>query len=347
MPANKLIIYKLATKQVESIDSVKNYKYPETADWLAYQRTPKNDSALYIRSCDGSAPVVIPNVSDYNFAKKENILYYITTEKSADNQTISQLVTFTPEKGSSVIHEGKGVFKQVAFTEKGDQLAFLYCPDKDSTATGFSLYLSEKNQPARLVAARENSNIPSGWVISEHAAITFSKNGERVYFGTSPEPLQKDTTILPENRPNVQVWKWDEGVQYTVQNVNKSKDLNRSYKAVYNRAKDQIVQLATENIPEVITPEEDASPWAILTTSKPYDTQRMWRGKNKYDIYVINLDNGEKQQIKEDVFHQIQLSPQGKFAYWYNIADSSWYTYNLAEKKRIPLNYTHNLLCLG
>ncbi|MCD8194330.1 MAG: prolyl oligopeptidase family serine peptidase, partial [Tannerellaceae bacterium] len=337
MPANKLIIYKLATKQAESIDSVKSYKYPETADWLAYQRTPKNDSALYIRSCDGSAPVVIPNVSDYNFAKKENILYYITTEKSADNQTISQLVTFTPEKGSSVIHEGKGVFKQVAFTEKGDQLAFLYCPDKDSTATGFSLYLSEKNQPARLVATRENNNIPSGWVVSEHAAITFSKNGERVYFGTSPEPLQKDTTILPENRPNVQVWKWDEGVQYTVQNVNKSKDLNRSYKAVYNTTKDQIVQLATENIPEVITPEENASPWAILSTSKPYDTQRMWRGKNKYDIYVVNLDNGEKQQIMDDVFHQIQLSPQGKFAYWYNIADSSWYTYNLAEKKEYRL----------
>lgn len=64
--------------------------------------------------------------------------------------------------------------------------------------------------------------------------ITIFEECFPVVFGTSPEPRQKDTLQLAENRPNVQVWSWDEPVQYTVQDYNKEKELKRSYQAVYH-----------------------------------------------------------------------------------------------------------------
>ena len=57
-------------------------------------------------------------------------------------------------------------------------------------------------------------------IYTNDGKLQFSKSASRLFFGTSPEPRQKDTLQLAENRPNVQVWSWDEPVQYTVQDYN-------------------------------------------------------------------------------------------------------------------------------
>ena len=46
MPMNKLVIYNLQANEKEVIDSIRSFKLSETADWLAYQRGSKADSAL-------------------------------------------------------------------------------------------------------------------------------------------------------------------------------------------------------------------------------------------------------------------------------------------------------------
>lgn len=136
--------------------------------------------------------------------------------------------------------------QKVSFDETGNKIAFLHSPDKDSTATQCTLYLSENNAPARQIADREQSFIPAGWVISENGDLRFSENAQRLFFGTAPAPQQKDTTVLADNRPDVQIWKWDEAVQYTQQVFNKEKDLKKSYAAVYNIPENKLIQLADQ-----------------------------------------------------------------------------------------------------
>ena len=142
------------------------------------------------------------------------MLYYITAgDKAEEKPGLYLLNTETGVK--TLIKEGDGVFKQVTFDEDGANLAFLYCAQKDSCYKGMSLWLSQQGAPAAEIAARGNQAFPKGWVISEHGKLQFSKSASRLFFGTSPEPRQKDTLQLAENRPNVQVWSWDEPVQYT------------------------------------------------------------------------------------------------------------------------------------
>lgn len=331
MPMNTLVIYSVAGKK-ETIDSLKTFKLADEADWIAYQRGRK-DSTLYVRSLDGSKTFQFPTVTDFQFAKKSGMLYYTSAAEGE-----AGIFTLNPEKGSpALIKEGKGVFKQTTFDEKGERLAFLYCADKDSSYKALSLWLSEHNAPAKEIATRGNKAFPAEWVINENGMLQFSKSASRLFFGTSPEPRQKDTTQLAENRPNVQVWSWDEPVQYTVQNYNKEKDLKKSYQAVYNLGNGSIFQLANEELPNIQLGNEGDAALALLSTSRPYSLSSMWEARTRSDYYTVSLDNGERKQIAQADYGRFRLSPQGKYAYWYGETDSCWYTIALAEGKRYRL----------
>ena len=327
MPMNTLVIYSVAGKK-ETIDSLKTFKLADEADWIAYQRGRK-DSTLYVRSLDGSKTFQFPTVTDFQFAKKSGMLYYTSAAEGE-----AGIFTLNPEKGRpALIKEGKGVFKQTTFDEKGERLAFLYCADKDSSYKALSLWLSEHNAPAKEIATRGNKAFPAEWVINENGMLQFSKSASRLFFGTSPEPRQKDTTQLAENRPNVQVWSWDEPVQYTVQNYNKEKDLKKSYQAVYNLGNGSIFQLANEELPNIQLGNEGDAALALLSTSRPYSLSSMWEARTRSDYYTVSLDNGERKQIAKADYGRFRLSPQGKYAYWYGETDSCWYTIALAEGK--------------
>ena len=331
MPMNTLVIYSVAGKK-ETIDSLKTFKLADEADWIAYQRGRK-DSTLYVRSLDGSKTFQFPTVTDFQFAKKSGMLYYTSAAEGE-----AGIFTLNPEKGSpALIKEGKGVFKQTTFDEKGERLAFLYCADKDSSYKALSLWLSEHNAPAKEIATRGNKAFPAEWVINENGMLQFSKSASRLFFGTSPEPRQKDTTQLAENRPNVQVWSWDEPVQYTVQNYNKEKDLKKSYQAVYNLGNGSIFQLANEELPNIQLGNEGDAALALLSTSRPYSLSSMWEARTRSDYYTVSLDNGERKQIAQADYGRFRLSPQGKYAYWYGETDSCWYTIALAEGKQYRL----------
>ena len=331
MPMNTLVIYSVAGKK-ETIDSLKTFKLADEADWIAYQRGRK-DSTLYVGSLDGSKTFQFPTVTDFQFAKKSGMLYYTSAAEGE-----AGIFTLNPEKGSpALIKEGKGVFKQTTFDEKGERLAFLYCADKDSSYKALSLWLSEHNAPAKEIATRGNKAFPAEWVINENGMLQFSKSASRLFFGTSPEPRQKDTTQLAENRPNVQVWSWDEPVQYTIQNYNKEKDLKKSYQAVYNLGNGSIFQLANEELPNIQLGNEGDAALALLSTSRPYSLSSMWEARTRSDYYTVSLDNGERKQIAQADYGRFHLSPQGKYAYWYGETDSCWYTIALAEGKRYRL----------
>ena len=327
MPMNSLIISRLSGG-METIDSLKSYKLSETADWLAYQRGSKKDSMLYIRSLDGMQQDSFPAVSDFGFAQKGNVLYVVSD---------SVLYTYIPQKGNNRISDKKGVFKKIAFNENGSKLAYLFCPHKDSAATWSSLYLAENNTPGKLIAERGDKAFPASWIISENAPLYFSENASRLFFGTAPEPKQKDTTLLAENRPDVQVWSWDEKVQYTQQSFNKATDLKRSYTAIYNLGSGRLLQLATEELPTLQTADEGNAIWALLSTTRPYGTQSMWTARQFHDIYIINLETGERRQIKEKSPSYMRFSPKGKYTYWYQDQDSSWYTRSTADGKEYRL----------
>ena len=331
MPMNTLVIYSVKGQR-ETVDSLKTFQLAKEANWIAYQRGRK-DSTLYVRSLDGSKKLEFPTVSSFKFAEKSGMLYFVSKANGKEG-----IYTLNPEQGkSTLIKAGKGFFKQVAFDKQGLHLAFLYGEDEKTTYKNLSLWLSTENADAKEIAARGNKAFPSDWVINENGSLYFSKTASRLFFGTSPEPKQKDTTQLAEDRPNVQVWNWDEPVQYTVQDYNKAKDLKKSYQAVYNLKNGSIVQLADKDLPRIQIGNEGEADFALLSTSRPYSVSSMWEGRTRSDYYTVSLENGERKSIAQADYGYFRLSPEGKYAYWYGETDSCWYTISMDEGKRYRL----------
>ena len=331
MPMNSLILYTLKGGS-EKIDSVKTYRMAQEADWLAYQ-SGRKDSTLHVRSLDGNVSLSFPSVAAYGFAKESGMLYFV--EQTKGNKKLYML---NPETGTPVlVKEGKGEFTQMTFDEQGNQLAFLYAKDKKTAFRGTEVWLSGSEGKAQQIAKAGHPALPKGWVVSEFSKLNFSKTAARLFFGTSPEPKQKDTLQLAENRPSVQVWSWDEPVQYTVQQYNKSKDLKKNYGAVYDVKSGLIQQLATVEEPDLMVGNEGDGAYAVTSTSRPYSLSWMWEGRTRSDYYTVSLVTGERKQLAEADYGEYRLSPAGNYAYWYAETDSCWYTISLADGEKHQL----------
>ena len=335
MPMDELVIRNLKNATEWTIDSLKGYKLAEKGDWMAYQRTRK-DSSLVVISLDGAQKYVLPSASDYGFAKDKAVLYFVTKEDK-DGKKPGMYVWTAEAPQPVLVKEGKGIFVQPTFDNAGSKLAFLYTNDKKEKDYTMALWVSENAGEAREVVTRATAGLPEGWVVSPNQRLSFSDDATRLFLGTAPAPLRKDTTILDANRPNVQVWNWDEPVQYTVQQYNVKRDLKKSYAAVYQLNNNKLVQIADVELPDAQLPVKGMGDWAIVSTSKPYSLSSMWEGRTRSDYYKVSLATGERTLISEADYAGYRLSPTGKYVGTYNATDSCWYTINLADNRKIQL----------
>lgn len=333
MPMDKLVLFSV-TGQRETLDSIRTYRLSKVTDWLAYKQGDKKDSTLYIRSLDGKATDSIPGVSNFGFAEEGEYLYYISTGDTIDKKP--GIYVYQPTKRRTfLIQEGKGEFRKAQFNKAGDKLAFLYADksEKDSTEekSKYGLYLSAIPEKANLIAATGSTDLPQNWIIGQQGDIRFSEDDNYLFFPTSPEPKERDTTVLAENRPDVQVWNWNETVQYTKQTVDRRKDARKSYTATYHFPSKTIRQLNTPEFPNLQLPE--IGDIALVSTGEPYGTESMWSGKYKQDVFTLHMQSGITVPLVKANPNRIKISPAGKYAFWYNEADSAWFTCLLGQNK--------------
>lgn len=334
MPMDELVIRNLKSGSEWTIDSLKGYRLAEEGEWLAYQRTRK-DSSLVVASLDGTKKYVLPSASVYGFAKEKAALYFVTKDTVKGKPGMYVWRAEAPQP--VLVKEGKGVFVQPAFDKAGNKLAFLYTDNKKEKDYTLSLWISENGGESRELINRTTAGLPNGWVLSPNQPLNFSDDASRLFLGTAPAPLQKDTTILAENRPNVQVWNWDEPVQYTVQNYNVKRDLKKSYAAVYWMNNNKLIQISDEELPNSQLPVKGMGDWAIISTSKPYSVSSMWEGRTRSDYYKVSLATGERTLIAKADYTSYRLSPAAKYASSYSQTDSCWYAINLADNRKIRL----------
>ena len=338
MPMDKLTIRNLSKGSEWQIDSLVSYLLSETHDIMLYRRIHK-DSALIASTLDGKEIMQLPKVSNYAFAKKSATLYY-TTKDTANNKKPGLYLWHKGDTLPKLIKSGKENFARINISEDGTKIIFLYTDTPKESNRTMAIWLSENGDTARQIVTCATAGVPKGWIVSPNYTPWFSKDNKRIYIGTAPLPLEKDTTILDSNRPNVQVWSWDEPVQYTVQKYNVNSDLKRSYTAVYNLEKNKLIQLSDTALPNIQLPTHGVGEWAILSTSRPYSLSSMWEGRSRNDYYKVSLTTGEHTPIAAGDYTGYRLSTTGKYAIGYNPTDSCWYTVNLQTEKNQLMRLT-------
>jgi len=312
-------------------------------------KKPKSESAdngysLYIRNLTTGNTDTVRYVTEYLFAEEAEKLMYATTGE--DSITEPGVVILDLRKGEkSVLYTGKAKYRQLSIDKKGVRAAFIISFDeKDKAGNSFSLCYWNGNGMASVAAARGTAGIPEGWIINENGRLIFAENSPRLYFGTSPVYKLRDTTVLEEDRANVDVWHWSEGILHTAQVVRKARDMKKYYTAVYHADRGKVVQLATAEMPDLVLPDKGDGPKAVALSSLPYDLESMWKGDAGSDVWIVDIISGESVKIKENLRARMRFSPAGKYLSWYHEADSSWYARDIVSGKEARLTTPKTLM---
>ena len=337
LPQNKLVVFNIKENKSEKIENLKSVKVPdEWSGWIAYQAKDPNDSTksekdkkhpLYIKDLNSGSTKTYPAVSSYELAKDQPLISFISEGDSSFSAGV-YLFDLANEVLMPVL-EAEGKFKQLCIADNGDQLAFL-ADTTDAEKPSFALYYWN-GENETIVADNNSDAIPENWEISENGNLSFSDNGERLFFGTAPILPEKDTTILEEEIPALDVWTWNEEQLQTVQLNKRERDLKKTYLAVVHLDDQKMVQLETELFSGIRKIKNGDADKLLAYSNRPYAVQTMWEGGPYHnDFYLVDINSGEAEKIKTDCRATPSVSPDGKFVYWYNAIDTTWNTYEIS-----------------
>ncbi len=280
----------------------------------------------------------IPEVVEYAWNKTGTLLAWAVSSKIPEND--GAFIRRIADGSILTLLKGQGHYKNLAFDKSGRQLAFVSDRDhyKDD-APAFKLYHWTAGAPdaVELVPAAASALQPD-WAVSEHAQLEFSKDGERLFFGTAPAP-KADQEDGPEPI-KVDIWHWKDLELQPMQKVRAEEEKKRSFRAVFHlraaakKPGPKFVQLATADLPEITLSDEGKI--ALGSSDLPYRRLSSW-DRRYADYYLVNLVDGSRQKVLEKSPFSVGISPAGKFLLYFDDAEKQWYSYRIADGKRFNL----------
>lgn len=368
MPKDSLGIYNLRSGQLEKIANIKRYSTPEKwSGVIAYALDPvkeprdtstavkpnvkpktkpkakpkkkgKKDESyqLVINNLDRSALDTIDGVTDFVFSEEGGKL--VLSREASDSTDIAGVYLYNKVSANlQPIFRTDGKFKNLSMDLQGNQVAFL--ADLDTTEAKhrpYELYHWQNNQLNKVVN-RSSDIVRDGWDLSTDQKLLFSEDGARLFFGSKPQEVLQDTTLLDEEIVNVEVWSYQDPKLYTQQAAQADREKKKTYLSVYHVNDKKIFNLGGLDIPRVLLNSEGTSKYALGLNDKPYHQNLSWGGFAQDDLYRINVATGEQKTIAKKMHVQTRVSPLGNYFYWYSLPDSAWYAYQVESEAIVNL----------
>ena len=283
---------------------------------------------------------VIKLVSEYTWSKKGKILVAASTHLRKDRSIHPQVIVFrSAEKKLDTIFRKANTIKNIAVDENGYQVAFHAEVDTAirSSQRLFKLYFWQNgDKEAAVIADKYTIGMKANWTISEHAMPYFSKSGKRLFLGAMPIPPVKDTSLVEMDLVRLDIWHYNDDYLQPYQLRNLDLEKKRSYLSLVDIETKQFIQLADKDVPAVMVSKEGDGSLFLGMTDKGKRIAMQWEGGTKKDFYAVNPVNGQRTIVASNILGQAQLSPNGKYIYWYDMIQKAYFTY--ADLKVIPIS---------
>ena len=304
---------------------------------------------LLLRNLANNNEIIFKWVNEYYFDKSGTKLLVETSKRSKDSSSKALLLLYhLQSKKTDTLMVAFNDAKNFAFDESGNQLAFV--AERDSSEKALQKfyglwYFTAGKDSALMIADKNTVGMQLGFMVSENGKVEFSKDGSKLYFGTAPIRLPKDTMLVDFELAKVDVWNYKDDYLQTQQLKNLETDLKKSYGAVYHLNNDKMVQLGAEDAEDISIVNEGNAGWVLAESNKGNRVESQWTGRTKSTAYVINSYTGERKSIFTNLYLNAEVSPGGKFVYWYNPGLKNYFTYevatgitkNISEKIKVSL----------
>ncbi len=365
-------ILNLATNQVEKLPNIKSFKTPKKGgSFLAYllekeeaknDKKDKSDSTktkdkpskpagkdkkdtpleLVLRNLISGQKKSFKNVMNYEFSENGKQLIFSTKQEKKDSLDKTKYGVFLVNTATFVqkqLVDTIGDFKQFAFDELANKVAFVGTSDEEKKENKtYYLYYSATNNPQQIKKS-ELLGLKKDWQVSENRQPKFSKDGNSLFIGLMPKLAEKDTTLIADDYAKVDVWSYKDDFIQPQQLKNLEREKKRSYLSVIDLSNPvKVTQLADLDMNQAEILNEGNSNFALGTSDNAYRLSSNWDVTGRKDYYIINTKTGQRELFAKALAGKVEMSPNGKFAVFYNAENGLWSSYNIETKETKVLN---------
>jgi dipeptidyl aminopeptidase/acylaminoacyl peptidase len=305
----------------------------------------KEGTDLVILQLGGGFKHSIKLVSEYIWSKNGKLLVVASTHHKKEKSVRPQVTIFrSAEKRLDTIFSKANQIKNLAVDENGYQVAFHAEVDTafKSTQKFFKLYFWQNgDKQAAVIADKYTVGMKASWTISEFSFPYFSKSGKRLFLGTMPIPPAKDTSLVEMDLVKLDVWHYNDDYLQPYQLKNLDQERKRSYLSMVDIDTKQFIQLADKDLPMVLVSKEGDGSFFLGMTDKGKRIPMQWEGATRKDFYSVDPLTGQRKMFAADILGQAQVSPNGKYAFWYDMMQKAYFTYDNQKvvfiSKKVPV----------
>lgn len=329
--------------QPEQKPETKEVKKEDPKDSKKKKRKKAEGTTLVLRNLQTGAETRYNHVISYAFTESGSYLIFAAANKDSTADGIYAIRTSTGD--TTAILTGAGDYKKITTDESSLHLAFIANRDSfNAEQQEYALYywpVGSRNK-AKKIAQSGTKGIPPNWWVSEHANLSFSQNGKRLFFGTAPRPEEEAEDDTPDDeKVAVDIWNWKDPYLQPMQLKDAKEERERTYRAVFHLNNGKIVQLATETIPNIRLGSEGNADVAVGTSILPYRQLISWDSPAYYDSYLIDVQTGEATRVLTKIQTRPTLSPESNYIYWWDRIRKNWYVQHV--KNSIRVNVSRNI----
>ncbi len=273
---------------------------------------------------------LLGSVGDIAFNKAGDLLAYAVDAAVKDANGV---FVFDARRGRiTPLDTAARLYGRVAWSEDGTALAVLKGAEVEKKRERDNVLLAFRNLPSAIgdedvplepvvLDPAKAPGFPKGWVISDRAALAWSDDDKRVFFGIKEQVPAPDTAArkTTDEASDVDVWNTaDERIQ-SVQMIRAEQDRNFTFRQAFDVPAGRFVKLADETMRDLEVAQDGR--WAVGRDTRGYVHDHK---RPAADIYRVDTTTGERTlMVKGQIVntstgsHTFGISPDGHyFLYW-------------------------------
>jgi dipeptidyl aminopeptidase/acylaminoacyl peptidase len=269
---------------------------------------------------------LLGSVADFAFNRTGELLAYTVDAAVKDG---NGLFVYDTRNGRVTPFDNDGKnYNRLAWNEDGTAIAVLKGSEVEKMRERNNVLLAFPDVPSALkdgaappapavLEPEKADGFPKGWVASDRAALSWSHDNNRVYFGMkeqvpTPDAARKST----DEAADVDVWNTGDDRVQSLQMVRAEQDRNFTFREAFDVAAKKFIKLADETMRELDIAED--GPWAVGLDTRAY--LRNEKALPAGDYYRVNTTTGERTLIAKGQLtgrYVFGINPKGThFLYW-------------------------------
>lgn len=348
---DSLVIYNPSTRASEIIPHVSSFDVSNNGAWAEYERTIEDSKQIFLKHVDSKTEIYINDLKESMIDSLSSNYFYI---KESEDNLVNGIyyrdlnVAFAPE--ILIEKDSLSVFDGLSWNKNKGVLAYKKAKlDSNDKPMDYEIQIWTKS--SNLVKTAVKDSVLESWFIPEINTLRWTEDGERLWFGFKPfsekyddDDDDKDKTTQEDfydfdkilDKTQMYLWHWKDEKIITEEQTNWNRSKDDYYYSVYHLEEDKLTNMASEDLPDISF--TDNPNYAIAYDPTPYKKITTW-DYWYFDLYLIDLNSGDKIKIDEKLTWRASISPNGKKLAYFKGDD--WYLFDLKSKK--SQNLTANL----